>query len=554
MTALDWTVLAATLIGIVSYGVWKSRNIKSTESYLRGDNSLRWWTVGLSVMATQASAITFLSTPGQAYDDGMRFVQFYFGLPLAMVVISAFMLPLYYRLKVYTAYEFLESRFDVRVRMLTAFLFLVSRGLAAGITIYAPAIILSSLLGWSLEITNVVIGVVVIIYTVLGGTQAVSHTQKQQMIVIMTGMVIAGIVVVTKLPDNVSLGDATRIAGALGRMEIVDFSFDLRDRYNLWSGLTGGFFLALAYFGTDQSQVQRYISSESLTQSRLGLLFNGVFKVPMQFGILFIGILVFVYYVFVQPPAFFNEAAAQKVRDNPATAEQLLVAEAQFAEAHRVQREAAESFLAGGDPEPLRAAAKELANARKNVKAVVAAADDSAETEDADYVFITFVINTLPAGLVGLLIAVIMSAAMSSTASELNALGTTTMVDFYKRLYKKDGSDTHYLRTSKLLTVLWGLLALAFATFASLIDNLIEAVNILGSIFYGPILGVFLAAFFLPRIGSRAVLVGAVAGQVTVIGFFLFGDLGFLWYNLVGCAVVTAVAQAIAPIFPREAT
>ncbi|MEO1171175.1 MAG: sodium:solute symporter, partial [Myxococcota bacterium] len=464
------------------------------------------------------------------------------------------MLPLYYRLKVYTAYEFLESRFDVRVRMLTAFLFLVSRGLAAGITIYAPAIILSSLLGWSLEITNVVIGVVVIIYTVLGGTQAVSHTQKQQMIVIMTGMVIAGIVVVTKLPDNVSLGDATRIAGALGRMEIVDFSFDLRDRYNLWSGLTGGFFLALAYFGTDQSQVQRYISSESLTQSRLGLLFNGVFKVPMQFGILFIGILVFVYYVFVQPPAFFNEAAAQKVRDNPATAEQLLVAEAQFAEAHRVQREAAESFLAGGDPEPLRAAAKELANARKNVKAVVAAADDSAETEDADYVFITFVINTLPAGLVGLLIAVIMSAAMSSTASELNALGTTTMVDFYKRLYKKDGSDTHYLRTSKLLTVLWGLLALAFATFASLIDNLIEAVNILGSIFYGPILGVFLAAFFLPRIGSRAVLVGAVAGQVTVIGFFLFGDLGFLWYNLVGCAVVTAVAQAIAPIFPREAT
>lgn len=553
MSTLDWAVLVATLIGIVSYGVWKSRNITDTRSYLKGDNTLRWYTVGLSVMATQASAITFLSTPGQAYDDGMRFVQFYFGLPLAMVVISSVMLPIYYRLEVYTAYEYLERRFDVTVRLLTAFLFLVSRGLAAGITIYAPAIILSSLLGWSLEVTNVIIGVVVIVYTVLGGTQAVSQTQKQQMIVILTGMVIAGFIVVSKLPPEVSLGDATRIAGALGRMDVVDFSFDLENRYNLWSGLTGGFFLALAYFGTDQSQVQRYISSESLTQSRLGLLFNGIFKIPMQFGILFIGVLVFVYYVFVQPPAFFNQAAADSVRESGQAVE-LIAAEQRYAEAHARQRAAAERFLETDDPAPLRAAHAELQAARGAVKAAVKEAKPDAETEDADYVFITFVINTLPAGLVGLLIAVILSAAMSSTASELNALGTTSMVDFYRRVVKKDADDRHYLRASKLLTVFWGLLALAFATFASLLDNLIEAVNILGSIFYGPILGIFLVAFFLKRIGSKAVLTGAVIGQVAVLLCFVYSDLGFLWFNLVGCAVVVAVATLVSPLLPQRPT
>ncbi|MEL6545576.1 MAG: sodium:solute symporter [Myxococcota bacterium] len=553
MTALDWTVLAATLVTIVAYGVWKSRNISDTTSYLKGDKTLRWYTVGLSVMATQASAITFLSTPGQAYDDGMRFVQFYFGLPLAMVVISAFMVPMYYRLNVFTAYEYLEKRFDVRVRLLTAFLFLVSRGLAAGITIYAPAIILSSLLGWSLEITNVIIGVVVIVYTVLGGTQAVSQTQKQQMIVIMTGMVVAGLIVVAKLPTDVSLSDAARIAGALGRMDVVDFSFDLKDRYNLWSGLTGGFFLALAYFGTDQSQVQRYIASQSLTQSRLGLLFNGIFKVPMQFGILFIGVLVFVYYVFVQPPAFFNQAAVESVRGSAEHAAALQEAEQRYHDAHTAQRIAAESFLQTDDSTALKSAHQDLQAARQAVKDVVKAAKPETESEDADYVFITFVINTLPAGLVGLLIAVILSAAMSSTASELNALGTTSMVDFYRRVIRPEADDKHYLRASKLLTVFWGGLALAFATFASLLDNLIEAVNILGSIFYGPILGIFLVAFFLKRIGSRAVLVGAVVGQAAVLACFAYSDVGFLWFNLVGCAVVMAVAAVAALALPQEA-
>lgn len=551
MTILDWTVLAATLFGIVAYGVWKSRGIRDTERYLRGDSTLRWYTIGLSVMATQASAITFLSVPGQAYDDGMRFVQFYFGLPIAMVVISAFMVPIYYRLKVYTAYEYLETRFDLKVRLLTAFLFLLQRGLAAGISIYAPAIILSSLLGWSLGVTNVIIGVVVIVYTVLGGTQAVSQTQKQQMIVILSGMVIAGYIVVSKLPAGVSVGDATRIAGALGRMEIVDFSFDWRDRYNLWSGLTGGFFLALAYFGTDQSQVQRYISSQSLTQSRLGLLFNSVFKVPMQFGILFIGILVFVFYVFVRPPVFFNQAAVEAVRTTE-YAPQLDRLEERYAEAHLRQRGAAEDFLAGADAQGLRDAAKEVEAVRDDVKALVETALPRAETEDTDYVFITFVIQTLPAGLVGLLIAVILSAAMSSTASELNALGTTSMVDFYRRVFRPRADDRHYLRASKLLTVFWGLIALAFATFASLLDNLIEAVNILGSLFYGPVLGVFIAAFFLPFVGARATLVAALVGQAVVLAFFTYSELGFLWFNLVGCAVVAVVAVALSPLWPRE--
>lgn len=553
MTVLDWSVLIATLLAIVVYGFWKSRGIRDTEGYLRGDQTLSWYTVGLSVMATQASAITFLSTPGQAFDDGMRFVQFYFGLPLAMVVISAFMVPIYFRLKVYTAYEYLESRFDVRVRILTAFLFLAQRGLAAGISIYAPAIIMSSLLGWPLQVTNVIIGVIVIVYTVLGGTQAVSQTQKQQMLVIALGMVIAGVVVVQRLPPNVSLGEATRIAGALGRMDIVDFSFDWRDRYTLWSGLTGGFFLALAYFGTDQSQVQRYISSRSLTQSRLGLLFNGLFKVPMQFGILFIGILVFVFYIFVEPPIFFNDGALSAVRRTDHATE-LASLEKKFSSSLEAQRLAANEFLESDDPSALRQAAHEVKVLRDEARSLVVEALPQAEPEDTDYVFITFVLQALPAGLVGLLIAVIMSAAMSSVASELNALGTTSMIDFYRRIVKKDASDSHYLRASKLLTVLWGGVALAFAAFASLLDNLIEAVNILGSLFYGPVLGVFVAAFFLPAVGARSTLIAAILGQAVVLTLFVTSDIGFLWFNLVGCLAVVVCSLALTPFLPREPT
>lgn len=551
MSTLDWAVLAGTILFIVGYGIYKTRDVKDMAGYFHGGNTLKWPTIGLSIMATQASAITFLSTPGQAYEDGMRFVQFYFGLPLAMVVISAFFVPIYYRLKVYTAYEYLEHRFDVRVRCLGALLFLIQRGLAAGITIYAPSIILSSILGWSLNATNMVIGLVVIIYTVSGGTRAVSQTQKQQMVVIMAGMAVAAAVVIGELPAAVSLGDAVKLAGALDRMNVVSFDLDLDDRYNLWSGLTGGFFLALSYFGTDQSQVQRYLSGRSVTESRLGLLFNGMFKIPMQFGILFIGAMVFVLYLFVKPPVFFNAAALERIAATEHAGE-LTELEGRWGEAFEARRGAAERFVAAradgrGEAEAkeaLQGAEREVAALRGEAKALVKRALPRAETKDADYVFVGFVLRFLPAGLVGLLIAVILSAAMSSTASELSALGATTTVDLYKRLFGR-GSGRSDLLVSKAFTVLWGLVAVAFASFASLLDNLIQAVNILGSIFYGTVLGLFLVAFFLKRVTAGPVLAGALIAQATVITLFFTSELGFLWYNVVGCGIVVVVALVL---------
>ncbi|TNE52466.1 MAG: sodium:solute symporter [Deltaproteobacteria bacterium] len=558
MSVIDWSVMLGTITFIVVYGWWKTRGDQDLQGYLRGNNELKWYTIGLSIMATQASAITFLSTPGQAYNDGMRFVQFYFGMPLAMIVICVFIVPIFYKLKVYTAYEYLESRFDLKVRLLGAFLFLLQRGLAAGITIYAPAIILSSILGWSLYATNLVIGTVVILYTVSGGTKAVSQTQKQQMIVIFIGMLIAAGIVIWKLPKGVSLDSASALAGTLGRMNIVDFSFDWNNRYTFWSGMTGGFFLMLSYFGTDQSQVQRYLSGRSITESRLGLLFNGMVKIPMQFIILFIGLLVFVFYLFVQPPIFFNTPALAKAKANPQYTKQINQLEKRYTLAFATQKNAAQALVDArkkNDNALIKAAEVKLKSAfanvqklRANAKVLVKKAYPKAETKDSDYVFITFIMNMLPIGLIGLLLAVILSAAMSSTASELNALGTTTVVDFYRRVFKKEASDRHFVLASKAFTVFWGLVALGFATFASLLDNLIQAVNILGSIFYGTVLGIFLTAFFLKWIRSHAVFAAALIGQGVVIGLFFATKLGYLWFNLIGCALVMAIAIALNPI------
>ena len=563
MTALDWLVLVATTVGIIGWGLWRSRAAAATgEGYLRGSTDLPWHTIGLSVMATQASAITFLSVPGQAYEDGLRFVQFYFGLPLAMVFICVFILPRYYALRVVTAYEFLEARFDLKTRLLGATLFLIQRGLAAGITIYAPAIILSAILGWPLEPTILGIGGVVIVYTVSGGSKAVSQTQKQQMIVMLGGMAVAAVVILNRLPDEVSLPDAVAVAGAFGRINAVGFDFDLSDRYNFWSGITGGFFLSLAYFGTDQSQVGRYLGGSSLTQSRLGLLFNGVLKIPMQFLILSIGILVFVFYQFTAPPLLFNEPLSQQVHASPESGA-LLALEAEWTTLQDDKRVDVQRFLTARKADDgaalsearvaLQAHATAATSLRTRAKSVVQRALPGAETKDADYVFISFVTRWLPHGLVGLLIAVILFAAMSSTASELSALGSTTTVDLWRRLLRPDATDHQVLVASKLFTVFWGLVALGFASFASLLDNLIQAVNILGSIFYGTVLGVFLVAFFLPKVRGHAVFAAAVVSQLIVIAMFFASSVGFLWFNVIGCLQVMAMAWLLQLALDRRA-
>lgn len=547
MSVLDWVVLFGTLGFIVVYGVYRTRGEKNIQGYFLGDNSMKWWTIGLSVMATQASAITFLSTPGQAYESGMGFIQFYFGLPLAMVILCITVIPIYYRLKVYTAYEYLESRFDRKTRTLAAFLFLVQRGLAAGITIYAPAIILSTILGWDLNHTNLLIGILVIIYTVSGGTKAVSQTQKQQMAVMMGGMIATFFILVYLLPDDISFGEAVMLAGKMDKMEVVDFSFNPSERYNIWAGLTGGLFLALSYFGTDQSQVARYLTGRSIAESRLGLLFNGLLKIPMQFLILFIGVMVFIFYQFNQPPVFFNEAAKNKLYDT-AYKEELIEIEEKHNEIFEEKKVAIRSLINAMNTENqqqielqrenIANAEKKATSAKEKVVALIKKNNPDAETKDTDYVFITFVMNYLPKGVVGLLLAVIFSAAMSSTSSELNALASTTTIDLYKRSVKKKGSDKHYLIASKLFTVLWGFLAILFATLASLVDNLIEAVNILGSVFYGTILGIFLVAFYFKYIESKAVFIAAIIAELIVIYCYFYTSIGYLWFNVIGCFLV----------------
>lgn len=551
MQLIDWIVLTGTIIFIVWYGVYKSRGSKNVEDYIGGGKNAKWWTIGLSVMATQASAITFLSTPGQAYHDGMGFVQFYFGLPIAMVIICMVFIPIYHRLKVYTAYEYLESRFDRKTRTLTAILFLVQRGLAAGITIFAPAIILSAVLGWNLTYLTVIIGVLVIIYTVSGGTKAVSVTHKQQMAVIFTGMIVAFFIIISYLPESVGFSKALEIAGTGGKMNILDYSFDLDNRYTLWSGLIGGSFLALSYFGTDQSQVQRYLSGGSVRESQMGMIFNGLLKVPMQFFILLVGVMVFVFYQFNTAPLNFNPAATETVlNSNYANQYEDLMLEHEGVQ----KRKQAISLEYASNKEKL--SPEEIQNfetrynnldtqereIREKARLFIDASDVEAESNDKDYVFIHFILNNLPRGFIGLLLAVILSAAMSSTASELNALASTTVIDLYKRNHKQEKSEEHYLAASKWFTLMWGVIAIIFASIADLFDNLIQLVNIIGSLFYGNVLGIFLLAFFIKHVRSNAVFTSAIITQAIIFIVFELEIMPYLWLNVLGCVLVITIA------------
>lgn len=558
MSWLDWLVLLLTLATIVGYGIWKTRQSSTMESYLRGNNENRWWEIGLSVMATQASAITFLSTPGQAFDDGMRFVQFYLGLPLAMIVVSAFFIPVYYRLKVFTAYEFLESRFDLKTRTFTAALFLIQRGLAAGITIYAPSIIISKLLGVDLNSTILFIGVLVTIYVLTGGTRAVSVTHKQQMTIIFLGMFIAFGFLVYYMQEAGGLGNAVKIAGAMGKMNIIDTNWDIDNRYTLWSGLLGGFFLQLSYFGCDQSQVARYLGGRNTGQSRLGLMMNGIIKIPMQFFILFTGVLVFMFYQFHTPPMYFNDVEYEEVRQS-AYANEVGLAEEEYntllAEKELLLDKVVTELESSG--ELSQASREALAVTAESESAIKAKIDELVHTynpdagNEVDYVFMTFVLDYLPIGLIGLLFAVIFSASMSSTSSEINALAGTFAIDIYRRLLRKEASDRHYVIASRLFTLLFGVLAITFAMVASLFDNLIEAVNIIGSLFYGTILGIFLTAFLLKKIRGNAVFFAAVITQLLVfyVDFtnrydwpFPAPEVSYLWYNAGACILVMGIA------------
>jgi len=560
MNYLDWIVLFGTITFIVLYGTWKTKSNKNIEGYLKGDNSMKWWMIGVSIMATQASAITFLSTPGQAIEDGMRFLQFYFGLPIAMVIISVTMVPIYYRLKVFTAYEYLETRFDLKTRSLAAILFLILRGLSAGITLYAPAIVLSTILDWPIAITTILIGTLVIIYVTAGGTRAVSLTQRQQMTVIMSGMILAGILAYTMLPETLSFGDTFQVAGELGKLNLVNLEFNPNDRYNIWSGLIAGTFLFLAYFGTDQSQVARYLGGTSITESRLGLMFNGLLKIPMQFVILFIGVLVFVFYLFNQAPVFHNQVLKNRALQT-VQGDKIRNLENQYTQLFETKKKAVnglvsaiqaedESLIKSAKTSVLQLQAEEKV-IREEVKATIGAAIPGAKTQDRDYIFLNFVLTHLPHGIVGLLLAVMFSAAMSSMAGELNALSSTTTVDIYKRSVKQEADPLHYLKASRLFTVGWAMLAMVFAMLASFAENLIQFVNIVGSLFYGTILGIFLVAFYIKRVHGTAVFWAAIVAECVVFYCYFFTDLAFLLYNIIGCAVVIGLAIVL-QIFMKE--
>ena len=554
MSWIDYAVLVGTLLAIVFYGHWKTRRDYDLAHYLHGDESIRWGTIGLSVMATQASAITFLSTPGQAYESGLGFVQNYFGLPFALIVVCAVFIPIYHRLKVVTAYEYLGQRFDQKTRLLGAFLFLIQRGLGAGITIYAPAIILSAILGWNLQLTIILTGLFVLLYTSIGGTKAVSITGKWQMAVILFGMAVAFGMIIHRLPPDLSLGRAFHLAGTMGKLNAVDFSVDPSRRYTFWSGLLGGFFLQLSYFGTDQSQVQRYLAGGSVAGSRFGLLFNAIVKVPMQFLILLTGVMVFIFFQFQKPPIFFNQPAYRlaaqseqsgKLRELE-TRYDVVYAQKQ-ADLGELNRALESGPAAEVDFKKLAVVRgqEEIEKIRGEVKETLKAQNPKAETKDSDYVFITFILNYLPHGMIGLLIAVIFCAALSSTAAELNALGSTSETDFYRTLVRPDAEPRHYLLVAKILTAAWGVIAILFALFANVVENLIEAVNILGSIFYGTILGLFLTAFFLRFVRGSAVFLAAILSQTMVLILFKTTDIGYLWYNFIGCAAVCLFATLL---------
>ncbi|CAM1363079.1 Sodium:solute symporter [Tenacibaculum soleae] len=548
MQTIDWVVLSLTLLFIVCYGVWKTRGRNNVEEYIKGGNDSKWWTIGLSVMATQASAITFLSTPGQAFHSGMGFVQFYFGLPIAMVIICLVFIPIYHRLKVYTAYEYLEGRFDKKTRTLTAILFLVQRGLAAGITIFAPAIILSAVLGWDLITLNIIIGFLVIIYTVSGGTKAVSVTQKQQMAIIFTGMFIAFYLILQYLPDGITFTKALEIAGASDKMQVLDFSWDLNNRYTVWTGILGGTFLMLSYFGTDQSQVQRYLSGKSVRESQLGLIFNGLLKVPMQFFILLVGVMVFVFYQFNTSPLNFNPKASEAVVNSKYASEYKVLGDKHIEIENQKKVLIFEGLTTENKKQlqELNEQDKFLKEEGKDIiKQVSIDSSKKIESNDKDYVFIYFILNNLPKGLIGLLLAVILSAAMSSTASELNALASTTVIDLYKRNVANEYDEAHYVKMTKWFTFGWGVLAILVACIANLFDNLIQLVNIIGSIFYGNVLGIFLLAFFFKFVKSNAVFIAAIITQLLIIFVWKADWLPFLWLNALGCGLVILIASLI---------
>ncbi len=561
MSTLDWLIMLGFLLFIVTYGTWKSRGSKNVKEFLLANKAAPWYTVAISIMATQASAITFLSTPGQAYVDGMRFVQFYIGLPIAMIILSITAVPLYHKLNVFTAYEYLENRFDLKNRLLGSILFLIQRGLAAGFTIFAPALILSAILGWPLNLTILMIGVLVIIYTASGGTGAVNKTHLLQMTVIFSGMIAAFVMLFRLLPDNVSVMDAAHIAGKMGKLNTIDFSFNLNDRYTFWSGLLGGTFLALSYFGTDQSQVQRYLSGSSVTQSRMGLLVNGILKVPMQFFILYIGAMVFVFYQFVAPPLFFNPVDEKAVKSSD-YAHEYLQLEDEHLVLHEQKRKTVTDLLTAldeNDEELVTRSKIELnhlqektAVLKQHAIELIKKNNPSSDGNDINYIFLRFVLGFLPVGLIGLVLAAILSASMSSTSAELNALASTSVIDIYRRIIKKDGSDKHYLIVSKIATIFWGAFAILFALFANRLGSLIEAVNILGSLFYGTILGIFLIAFYFKKIGGNATFLAACIAEIIVLICYFFTDIPYLWFNVIGCVSLVLIALIMQSMMKRE--
>ncbi len=558
MSNLDWIVMSSFLVFVAVYGVWKTRGKKDINGYILANKSTPWYTITLSIMATQASAITFLSTPGQAYVDGMRFVQFYLGLPIAMVILSIIVVPHFYRLKVYTAYEFLETRFDLKNRTFGSILFLMHRGLACGFTIFAPSLIISVILGWDIRLTIFMIGGLVILYTTTGGTDAVYKTHLLQMGIITVGMGAAFFMIFRLLPSDISFLDAVHVAGKTGKLNVINFAFDWKDQYNIWSGLIGGTFLALSYFGADQSQVQRYLSGRSIAQSRFGLLANGVVKVPMQFTILFTGAMIFVFYQFVTPPIFFNSVETANIK-NSTYSQAYQELENEYERIHKEKQAHIRDMLSAIEShadsdldqtiQMLQKSRESESKIKEEATALIKKADPNADTEDINYIFLSFVINFLPVGLIGLVLASILSASMSSTSAELNALASVTIVDIYKRVFKKNGSDRHYLIASKLATVFWGIYAVNFALFANRLGSLIEAVNKLGSLFYGTILGIFLIAFFFKNIGGTATFIAALVAELTVLACYFFTDIPYLWYNVIGPVVIIVLAHLMNPLF-----
>lgn len=561
MSTIDWIVLFFTLLLIVAYGMFRSRGIKNIEGYIVGDRQLPWYNVGLSVMATQASAITFLSAPGLAYSSGMSFVQFYFGLPLAMIVLCITFVPIFHKLKVYTAYEFLEKRFDVQTRVLTASLFLVQRGISTGITILAPSIILSSILNLDVTYTTLIIGSVVILYTVWGGTKAVSYTQMLQMGIIFASLLAAGIMVVHLLPAEIGFSEALHIAGKSGKTNAIDWSWDLNNQYTVWTGLIGGFFLQLSYFGTDQSQVGRYLTGSSVRDSRMGLLMNGLLKIPMQFCILLIGILVFSFYQFNPAPLFFNKVEVDNIVNSEYSGEYDKII--QRHETLGLDKKRTVEQLVDGlksddqtviqqsksQLESYNAQDKEL---RKEVENLLKKNNPKADLNDNNYIFLSFVTSVFPKGLIGLLIAIIFLASMGATASAINSLSSTTVIDIYRRFINKKGTDRGYLKASRFFTLFWGLISLVVALYASRLGNLLEAVNILGSLFYGTILGIFLVAFYIKSVGGKAVFWSAVISEVIVCCLWKANAMAYLWLNLVGCLAVILLGFVLQPVFKSK--